>query len=107
MCHHEQTELRDAQTSSGKRRVISLCDPTRRRAHGETNAITAFVQLRKVSPPHIAVLSRLRLCTTALCAETANSRDAENLVASRLGRGQQKRHQPYTAAFRIFARCTG
>jgi hypothetical protein len=84
MCHHEQTELRDAQTSSGKRCVISLCDPARRRADGETNAIPAFVQVRKVSRPHVAVLSRPRLCTTALCAEIDNSKGAENLVASRL-----------------------
>jgi hypothetical protein len=77
ICHHEQTELRDAQTSSGKRCVISLRDPARRGAHGETNAIAAFVQLRKVSlPPHVALLSRLRLCTTALYAGTGNSKGA-------------------------------
>src|SRR6266568_6423786 len=76
MCHHEQTELCDAQTSSSKRCVISLCDSARRRAHGETNAIAAFVQLRKLSARHVAVLARLRLYTTALCAEIDNSKGA-------------------------------
>jgi hypothetical protein len=81
MCHHEQTELRGAQTSSGKRCVISLCDSARRRAHSETNAIAALVQLRKFSTWHIAVLARLRLCTTALCAEIDNSKArAENPI---------------------------
>src|SRR6266487_4170671 len=74
MCHHEQTELCDAQTSSSKRCVISLRDSARRRAHGETNAIAAFVQLRKLSARHAAVLARLRLCTTALCAKIDNSK---------------------------------
>jgi len=56
-----------------------LRDSARRRAHGETNAIAAFVQLRKFSARHIAVLARLRLCTTALARKsTTQKARAEN-----------------------------
>jgi hypothetical protein len=46
MRRDEQTELRRAQTSAGERHVIRLGDSARRRAHGETDAIAAFIQLR-------------------------------------------------------------
>jgi len=92
MCHHEQTKLRGAQTSSGQRQVVSLRDPARGRAHREANAIATFVQLRKISARHIPVLARLRLCTTVLCEEIDNSEGAEkSAVTSRLGTQKQER----------------
>ena len=46
MRRDEQTELRRAQASADEGHVIRLGDSARRRAHGETDAIAAFIQLR-------------------------------------------------------------